>query len=318
MTLKWIKALTLVAAGMAATAAPAQDWTPPGPVTFMIGFRAGGGADTLGRILAQELSERHGWDIIPQNVEGRGGMAVATKLAEQPADGLAIGISTTNTFSYDMEAARDRSLSRDDFTFLSTLTGSQMGIVARTDRNWQTLADVIEAAKAGQRITIGVLNQQTADATYLLGQGNDVEFTPVMVKGGRDALNAVVAGDLDMAWAAGIQAAGVKSGDIVNLASAEDRPLKTSPEAPLLSDFNVPYTSLGASFIVVGPSGLPDEIAETYASHIAEILSDPESPVHAMTDRIFSGPEIVQLGALDDMLRKRTEEAQTLLRASSE
>lgn len=77
MTTGLIKALALLAAGLAATAAPAQDWTPSGPVTMKIGFRAGGGADTLGRLLAQELAERRGWEVIPQNVDGRGGLALA-------------------------------------------------------------------------------------------------------------------------------------------------------------------------------------------------------------------------------------------------
>lgn len=150
MTTGLIKALALLAAGLAATAAPAQDWTPSGPVTMKIGFRAGGGADTLGRLLAQELAERRGWEVIPQNVDGRGGLALAMDVAGQPADGLVIGISTTNTYSYDLQASRGAT-TLDDFTFLSTLTGSQMGIVARADSGWSSLSDVIEEARSGAR-----------------------------------------------------------------------------------------------------------------------------------------------------------------------
>lgn len=139
-----------------------------------------------------------------------------------------------------------------------------------------------------------------------------------MTNGGRDALNAVIAEDLDIAWVAGLQAAGVRTGDVVNLASAEDRPLLASPDAPLLSEFNVPFTSLGASFIVVAPADLPTEIAQTYADAIAEILNDPESPVHQLADRVFSGPETVQLDDLQELIRRLSDEARIMLAASAE
>jgi tripartite-type tricarboxylate transporter receptor subunit TctC len=72
-----VAALALISS---AALAQAQDWSPEGPVTVMIAFQAGGGADTMGRLLAQELADRNGWEMIPENVVGRGGAAMAEEL----------------------------------------------------------------------------------------------------------------------------------------------------------------------------------------------------------------------------------------------
>lgn len=319
MSYQWIK--TVAAATIftvAGLGASAQGWTPPGPVTIKIGFGAGGGADSMSRLLAQELGTRLGWEVIPENVAGRGGMAVLMELLGEPADGLTIGVSVTDSFTYQLLTAEGIDFTADDFTFLSTLTGSQMGIVARSDRGWTTFWDVIEAARAGENISVGVMNDKLADATYALGAANGVEFTSVLVQGGRAGLNGVIAQDVDVAWVAGLQAPGVAAGDLVNLLAAEDTPLSASPDAPLVSEFNVPFSSFGASFLVFGPPDMPEEIVSAYTSAIAEILSDPDSQLVAMLNNTFSGPQVVQGDDLRALVARRAVEAAALLAAIGE
>jgi tripartite-type tricarboxylate transporter receptor subunit TctC len=309
-----VAALALISS---AALAQAQDWSPEGPVTVMIAFQAGGGADTMGRLLAQELADRNGWEMIPENVVGRGGAAMAEELADQPADGLAIGISVSEAMTYNLQAARNPSYSLDDFEYLSAITGSQMGIIARADRGWTTLADVAAAAQAGEEISFGAMSQKLADGAYIIGNALGIEFTTVMVNGGRGGLNGVVAEDIDIAWAAGVQTAGVRAGDVVNLVSAENEALRVSPDAPLLSDFDVPFT-FGVNFMVIAPDGLPEEVSATYQAAIAEILNDPDSELVGMISRAFSGPMVVQGDDLRALIDAGYEEAGALLEASSE
>jgi len=285
----------LAAMALTATTMPAmaQDWEPGGPINMSIAFRAGGGVDTMGRLLAEELSARNGWTIIPENAPGKGGATMAAAMASEPADGLTIGVTVDEALSYTVQAARNPGYALEDFDFLSTITGTQMSIIAKSERGWETLADVIEAARGGEQITFGAMSPMLADAIYVIGRNNDVEFTTVMVRGGKGGLNGVVADDLDVAWAAGVQTPGVLAGDLVNLVSAETGPLNISPEAPMMSDYDVPYI-FGSRFIVVAPDGLPDAISQTYQAAIADILNDPESKTAQFASRAFSGPVVVQ------------------------
>ncbi|PVH27580.1 hypothetical protein DDE20_16715 [Pararhodobacter oceanensis] len=297
--------------------AMADDWTPSGPIDLMIAFRAGGGADTLGRALAEDLASSRGWEFIPQNLPGRGGAAMASELLTKPADGLTIGITVQPSVAYVPLVAQTPPYSVDDFTYLSTLAGSQTGLIARADRGWESLADVIAAARAGERISVGAMAPNLADGTYVIARNNDIELTSVTVQGGRGGLNGVVAGDLDVAWAAGIQAQGVEAGSLVSLASAETVPLPFSPDAPLLSEFGVPFT-FGSRFLVIAPANLPQDAHTALAAAIEDVLNDPESRTAQFAQRAFGGTLVVQGEDLATLMRAATEEAQALIEATSE
>lgn len=312
-----MKHTILVLALIAASATPVlADWSPKGPIKMMIAFRAGGGADTQARLLAEDLKARHGWKVVPVNVTGAGGAKMAAALKKEPADGLSIGIAVIETFAYNLQATRRPGYRRSDFRYLATITGTQMGLIAKASRGWKTLADVIEAAKSGKKITAGAMSPKLADGLYVIGKANGVKFSTVMVKGGKGGLNGVFADDLDIAWAAGVQTKGVKSGDLVNLVSAEAGPLRISPDAPPLSTFNVPFT-FGSKFVVVAPAKIPEAARKTYARAIAAIVNDPKSKVNRFVSRAFSGPDVVTGAALEKLVDEKYDAAAALLDESS-
>lgn len=320
MAMEYFKKLAtgVAVAVMPFTAAQAQDlgWEPKGPVDMIISFQAGGGADSLARLLAEGISERHGWNIIPRNVPGRGGAVAAQEVANAPADGTAIGFTVSEVLTYTLQATRSPGYALEDFDYLSAITGTQMGIVSKPDRSAKTIEDLIELARGGEKVTIGAMTPKLADAAYLLGKNNGVEFTIVMTEGGRGGMNAVMADDVDAAWVAGAQAKSVASGDLINLASAETTPLRMSPDAPLLSAYNFPY-DLGVTFMTVAPDGMPEEALAAWNMAIAEVLNDPESPLAQMTERVFSGPGTLQADDLAAAIRLSYDNAGEMLDASA-
>lgn len=307
------------ALGAAVVAQPAlaAGWQPPGPITMMIGFAAGGGADTQARLIAEALEKQHGWKIIPQAVEGKGGANLARKLKDAPADGTAIGIAVSETFSYNMLAARDPGYATGDFTYLVSTAGSQMGVMARSDSPFKSFADVVAAAKAGKAIKFGAMSAKLADGAYLLGKAHGVQFNTVMLKGGKAVLDAVVAGDVDIGWGAGIQGRAVRSGDIVNLVSGEAQRLTDSPDAPTTREVGVDY-DFGALFLFVAPAGLPAEAREALASAIVAVVQDPASPVHAFINKGFGGPRVLHGDALRQFVEADAAAAERLLQASAQ
>ncbi len=309
----------IVMAALAAsiTTATAAEWSPSGPIKLMIAFRAGGGVDTQARMIAEDLQARHGWKIIPENLAGKGGAVMARALITEPADGLTIGMTVSEAITYSSIASRDAGYSMKDFTMLTTTTGSQMGLFAKTSRGWKTLSDVIAAAKGGQKITLGAMSPKLADGAYLIGKKNGFNFTTVMVKGGKGALNGVLADDLDVGWGAGPQNKAVSAGDLVNLVSAEATKLNVSPDAPLLSEYGV-STILGAKFMFVAPAGLPDDARETITKAIIDVVSDPSTKVNAMINKAFSGVETISGSKLDAYIASLAAGDQALLDATAE
>ncbi len=295
----------------------ADEWKPNGPITLKISFRAGGGTDTQARLIASELTKRHGWEIIPQNVAGKGGAVMARDLVDDPADGLTIGMTVTEALTYSPHAIRDAGFALEDFDLLTTTAGTQMALFAKTSRGWNSLHDVIAAGVAGESISVGAFSPRVADALYLLSKRTGVDFKIVMVKGGKGSINGVMADDLDIAWGAGPQNKLVASGELVNLVSAEDEALTASPDAPLLSEFDVPYT-FGAKFLFVAPKGIPADAREALTNAIIDVINDDSTEANAFINKAFAGVQVIHGDELETYMAQKAADDAALLEVTSE
>ncbi len=293
-------AASLAALAIAATPALAE-WEPDGPIRLWIGFGAGGGTDTQARTLVEELEALKGWRIIPENKAGGGGTVMAAQLKDAPADGQTIGFAINTTF--DFATLNSENLALDDFSYITTTAGSQMAALARADSGWQTLEDVADAAKGGERIVWADWGEQVEAGAVMVGRALGFDVNNLRVQGGRGALNALVAGDANVSWGGGVQRGLVDAGELVILASAEGRPLVQAPDAPLLSDYGLDFT-LGFQFMLAGPAGMPDEARDAIAAAIAEVLDDPDSRTRQFIERQYPPGPLVIAG---EELRERLE-----------
>lgn len=297
------------------TGAFASDWTPSGPIKLMIGFKAGGGADTQARLIAEDLEAKMGWKFIPEQLTGKGGMNLAMALKDQPNDGTVIGMVVTETMGYNMMVA-NAGVTPSDYTAITTTAGFQMGIVSKADKGWKNFDDLIAAAKEGP-VRFGVMSPKLADLAYLLGEAQGADFNIVSVKGGKAVMNGVNAGDLDVGFMAGIQGKGVAAGDLINLASALSVPLKQTPDAPTLSDLGVDFSADGY-FLFAGPAGMPVEARDALAAAITEVISTDGMKSNAMITKAFGGPAIIAGDDAQTLIESDYEAAGALLNAVSE
>ncbi|WP_424987172.1 hypothetical protein [Microbulbifer sp. S227A] len=311
--------LKAAAVAVAAMAAPlsvaAEAWMPEGPIKMLIAFRAGGGADTQARLIAEELEARHGWSVIPEQVPGKGGLNAVKAIIGEPGDGTAIAMIVTGSLGYNMAAARAGKPT--DVTPIVTTAGTQMAVVALASKGWKTFDDVLDAARSGTPIRFGVMTPRLGDMVYVLEKRNDVDFNIVSLTGGKAVIDGLNAGDLDVGFGAGIQAKAVASGDMVELASALDEPLVSTPDAPLLRDFNLGFVS-DTTFMFAGPKDMDPRARDAIANAIAEIVQDAASKPHVFINKAFGGPKVVMGDALATGIQQGYDDAGALMNAVNE
>lgn len=313
MFLKSVLTGAVVVAGLATSAiAGSNDWKPQGPIKMIIAFKAGGGADTHGRLVADEVQAATGWKIIPEQITGKGGVNALVALKNMPSDGSVIALIVTESLGYNAATAKGAGISPADFAGLTTTAGFQIGIVSKSDQGWNDFGDVIAAAKGGKEIRFGTMSPKLADMVYLLGKANGVEFNIIEVKGGKAVLNGVTAGDMDVGFMAGIQGKGVAAGDLTNLASALSEPLKQSPNAPLLSEYGVEFTADGY-FVFVAPAGIPDDARKALSAAFA--AGTTMGKANAMITKAFGGAVNIMGQELDALLQSEFDGASILMDA---
>lgn len=311
-----LKAATAAAMFVASAASPAladgHGWKPNGPMKMLIAFAAGGGADTQARLIAGDIQDSKGWEIIPEQVTGKGGVNALLALENMPADGTAFALVVTESLGYNAAGAKGANVTPSKFAGLTTTAGFQMGVVAKADKGWKSFGDMIADAKSSN-LRFGTMSPKLSDLAYLLAESQGVEFNIVQVKGGKAVMNGVQAGDMDLGFMAGIQRKGVASGDLVNLASALSEPLKQTPDAPTFGDLGVKFSADGY-FVFVAPAGIDDAARNAITEAIVEAVNNGKAS--GMINKAFGGAQTIKGAELDAMLQADYDAAGALMAAA--
>jgi len=252
------------------------DWKPEGSVTMMTMFPPGGGGDVLSRAVAKHFEDTLGWNIVVDNKPGGGGAAMAKVLKEAPADGMTIGFAVSETYSFAPIMNPKVGYSADDFTFLGAVANTQIGWVAPADAPYNSLEDLVAAAKGGAEIEVGVFSPRANAAVRAIGKQFGVEFIPVPIKSGNEGVNNVLNKHLATTLVAGPQAPYVRSGDLKVLASLEADRLVVGGDALTVAESGVELATFRVKWLLAAPAGLPQEVKDAWSAAIESAMDNEE------------------------------------------
>ena len=128
-----------------ADAAQAQEW-PQRQIRIIVSFGAGGGADIIGRILAEAMQRRLGKPVIVENKPGAGGILGNEVVAKAAPDGYTIGIMTAGQI---IAAVTRKTMPYDTNTLtpVARVADASLVIVARPDFPANDVRELIALAK---------------------------------------------------------------------------------------------------------------------------------------------------------------------------
>jgi tripartite-type tricarboxylate transporter receptor subunit TctC len=290
------RALLALAALACCTALPtlAQDF-PNKPIKFVVPFPPGSGTDTSARYFGKKLSELTGQPVVVENKAGANGFLAVQQVLSAPADGYTVFVGSNSTLAVNV--ALFKQLPYDpvtQFAPLSMMMRSPALLITPGSGPHKTLTDLVTAAKAKP----GALNYGAGSAGYqlmaeLFNDAAKVQTTHVPFKGANEAVAAVAAGTVELAFAEMTSAQEmVKSGRIRALAVASDKRPVALPEVPTASEAGLPgftaYTWVGAMVSAKTPKAETDKLAEL----LTRIERLPET--RAFYERI--GAEVMQGG----------------------
>jgi hypothetical protein len=125
---------------------------PTRPVTLIVPYPAGGGVDTMGRIIAQKLSGALGQQVIIENRPGAGGVIGMRTAAKAAPDGYTL-VMTTTGISLPANTGYDVG---KDFAPVGIISSTPIVLIAHPSLPAKSLADVIALAKKEPgKLTVG-------------------------------------------------------------------------------------------------------------------------------------------------------------------
>lgn len=276
--MKALRTLALLAAGLLAGAAAAQDY-PARPITLIVPYAAGQGADAAARLVADRLGARLGKVFVVENRPGAGGNIGAAAVAQAQPDGYTLLVGSNAT--HGANSALYPKLPFDpirDFVPIAYVGAVPMVLVARPDFAGSDIPKLAAAAKAKPgEINVALPSTTARAVSYLLQKRLGVSLNDVPYRGSASATTDILGGSVNLLVDTLIATSPlILEGKLKALAVSSRNRASTLPDVPTLSesglgDFDlVPWNSWFA------PKGTPAAIVDRLNAGINEILADPE------------------------------------------
>ncbi|GAA1022670.1 hypothetical protein Aple_092380 [Acrocarpospora pleiomorpha] len=278
-------AMAVLASGCTNTSAGSGEGNAGFPagktVEVIVPFDAGGFTDVLTRLVATGMSEKLGSQVRVINRPGAGGTIGLTELSAKKPDGYTIGTLNMPSGLTYLDAKRDVTYRLNSFVPVAGLATSPTVIAVRKDSPFDTLQDLIAAAREKpDTISLAGGTNLTSDDTLTvagLQQAADVRFNVVTVDtGGADKTTQLLGGQIQVTVGSlGAVQSAYKSGDVRILAVASAEPSTLLPGVPTLASAGYDITTSGA-ITIAAPAGTPDAVTGALESAIEAALSSPD------------------------------------------
>ena len=251
--------VVLLAAACVVPLAHAQAY-PDKSVRLVVPWPAGGGADAVGRAVAQALTTELGKTVYVENVAGAGGNIGTQQFIRSAPDGYTLLLATSSTNVANPYLYKKTGFDPiKDFTPIASVALIPSVLVVPSASSFKSPKDIIDAAKAKPgKLSYGSggIGASAHLAGELFKSIAKVDITHVPYKGSGPALTDVMGGQLDLMFDTGAFSH-IKGGKIRALAVASDKRQPTIPDVPTFEELGIKGMAMNAWYGVAAPAGTP-------------------------------------------------------------
>lgn len=259
--------------------AAAQSW-PERPIRMVVPFAAGGGSDSVGRVIAEQLSRALGQQVYVENRPGAGGSIGAAQVAKSPADGYTLLLGSTSEIAqYPHVSGKVPYDPQKDFAPIALIATVPLVLTVSSKLPVHNVKELLEFARKNP----GKLNYGSAGtgSTTHLGMAlfahmSKTDMLNISYKGSAPAVTDLLAGNLDLSMptmSAVLPHAKSERLRIIGVSTA--KPAEALPNVPPIGE-TVPGYATGLWTGLMAPAGTPKEILDRLHSAVSKALEVPE------------------------------------------
>jgi tripartite-type tricarboxylate transporter receptor subunit TctC len=274
MSAGWLVALALCAGWTGLMPAMVRaDGYPARPISLIVPYPAGGGVDTVGRVIAQKLSEGLGQQVLVVNRPGAGSVIGVRDAARSAPDGYTIlmmvtGASLPANPGYDLQK---------DFAPIGLIASIPIVIMAHPSLPAKSMTDIVALAKKEPgKLNIGTPPSPTLNY-FGAEQFKSMTGTDVVVvtyKGTGPLTTDLLGGHIRLAFNTLPPAIGnIKAGTIRAIAVAAPQRLAAIPDVPTTAESGLAGLDIVQYYGLAAPAGTPRPIVERLNQELRKVLS---------------------------------------------
>jgi tripartite-type tricarboxylate transporter receptor subunit TctC len=268
------------------------------PITMIVPFPAGGGADILVRILTKYMSENLGHPIVVQNQPGAGGALAFGQVARSAPDGHTLGWASTG---FPVMAATLSNLTfspERDFVHICDVAENPFVLVVNPELPVRSVKELVDLAKAHPN-TLNFAHNGAATLTNLavelLKMQAGIEVAQVAYRGDNFSVTDVIAGHVQAMFSnSPVALPHVAAGRLRGLAVTSPRRSSAAPDLPTMEEAGVPNFKVLVWQGFSAPAGTSSAIVDRLNASAREALQAPEVVARFQelgAERVGSSPE---------------------------
>lgn len=289
--------LSVISCGVGAQTSPAK------AIRVIVPFPAGGGIDTVIRLISPKLSENLGQSILIDNRPGAGGDIGSEMVAKATPSGATL-LATFSSFASNAALyTRPGFDTVNDFSPISLLATVPNVLVTNPSLPAKTVSELIALAKRrpGEILYASIGPGTPAHlSAELFNSMAGVKMTHVPYKGGPQSVIAIISGEAQLTFTTVvITLPHINAGKLRALAVTSPKRFTRMADVPTVNESGLPGYESNAWYALLAPAKTPQPIIEQVNREVVKVLKLPdirESLLQQGVEPVGSAPE--QLGAL--------------------
>lgn len=273
-----IAAAIAVMLSLAAQAADPKDAFPNRTIKMVVGFAAGGSSDTVGRILAQHMTESMKQSVLIDNKPGAGGNIASEFLIKAPADGYTIMLGTIGSLAVNQHLKK---LAYNPATDTAPVTMAVIFsniLVVNAASDIKTFDDYLRQGKV-EKSMLSFGSSGVGGSGHLAGEllksQAGLSTQHIAYRGGAPAMNDLLGGSLPSIFTSPTDALQfIQQGKLRALATTGAKRLDALPNVPTIAELGFPGFEAINWYAFVAPKGTPPDIVARLNKAIVVALAD--------------------------------------------
>ena len=314
--LKLIAGALGLALGCCGIAVAQETKYPVKPIRMVVGYAPGGGSDIMGRLIAPQITEALGQQVIVENRAGQAQNIAAEFIIRQPADGYTLFLSSA---ALGVNATLYPKLNYDpvkDFAPVAVFATSANLLLVHPSLPAKTVKEFIAVIRKNP----GKMNYSSSGSgstQHLSGEMLKLmikgDFTHIPYKGTGPSLTALISGEVEFSFS-NIPAAQPMLNRMRVLGITSEKRSPLMPEVPTMAEAGLPGLVSQTWYGILVPRGTPQSIVNTLNSVVVNAVKreDFRNKLAQMgADPIAESPEYFR-----KMLNEEIERWGKVIRAS--
>jgi tripartite-type tricarboxylate transporter receptor subunit TctC len=268
--------MALVLSGVAAGGAAPQDY-PNRPITLVAPFPAGGGNDTLARIVAGKLTAALGQQVVVDNRPGANGVIGMRALAKAAPDGYTLLFANSSTTSINPALYANVGYDvRKDFAPVGMIAQMGIGIIATPSFPAYSVTELIALARK-QPGTLNIGTSPPGSGSHLSAElfkaTAAIDVTLVPYKGAAALTNDLLGGHIPVVFSVVPPALGnIQSGKLRLIAVTTPQRMSLFPDVPTAAEAGLAGFEAVLRYGLLAPAGTPAPIVARLNAALRELV----------------------------------------------